>query len=76
MTVTGPSLTSSTCMCAPKIPRCAPARVLSLLGGCSRDEARPVAATRITVQRELTHAQNLALAQRLVHVTVGVGEEA
>ncbi len=70
-------------MCAPKIPRCAPARSqkvliqrLGLLGGGGRDEARPVAATRVAVQRELAHAQDLALAQRLVHVPVAVGEDA
>ena len=37
--------------------------------------ARPVALAGIPVERELTDAEDLALAQRLVHLALGVGED-
>ena len=81
--VTGPSLTSSTSMCAPNTPRCGPEALaealverLGELGARRADEARPVALARVAVERELADAQDLAVAERLVHAPVGVLEDA
>src|SRR5260370_26725894 len=49
---------------------------LRLLCGRGGDEARAVAAGGIAVERELAHAQYLAITERLVHSPVLVGEHA
>jgi hypothetical protein len=67
--VTGPSLTSSTCIIAPNTPRAA----------LSRSQKRPYsgsASSGVAVERELAHAQDLPLAERLVHPPGGVGKDA
>src|SRR5439155_221075 len=47
-----------------------------LLGGRGGEEAGPVAAARLAIQGELAHAQDLALAERLVHAPLGIIEHA
>ena len=80
--VTGPSLTSSTAMCAPNTPRGRrPGWQNSSYSGsaCSAGAAAVklgrLPAPRVAVERELAHAQDLALAERLVHVAGGVRED-
>ena len=81
--VTGPSLTSSTSIIAPKTPRSrteplaeALVQRLGVLGPRGGDVARAVALSRVAVERELADAQDLAVAERLVHPPLGVGEHA
>src|SRR5436190_14439060 len=45
------------------------------LGGGRRDEARAIAPAAVAVERELAHAQDLAVGERLVHPPVGVVED-
>ena len=80
--MTGPSLTSSTAIRAPKTPRLAPSRSQkrSYSGSATSrrrgvDVARAVALAGVAVERELAHAEDLALAERLVHPPLGVVED-
>ena len=81
-TVTGPSLTSATLMCAPNSPRSAPRarRSARTAAGPARRARRRRSSggcpARVAVQRELADAEDLAVAERLVHAPVGVGEDA
>ncbi|MDX6669939.1 MAG: hypothetical protein QOI91_302 [Solirubrobacteraceae bacterium] len=78
--MTGPSLTSSTVMAAPNAPRRAPALAeplverLGVLGAGRGDVGGTVALPRVAVERELGDAQDLAVAQRLVHPSLRVRE--
>ena len=80
--VTGPSLTSSTSMWAPKRAATGPRALaealverLGPLGPGRVHERRPVALAGVAVERELRHAEELALAERLVHPAVRVLED-
>src|SRR3954451_16321539 len=48
---------------------------LGLLGPRGRDVGRAVAAPRVAVERELADHERLALAERLVHPALAVGED-
>ncbi len=88
--VTGPSLTSSTCIMAPKRPVAvgAPERphrpdegFVERFGDLRRggaDETRPAALAAIAVQRELTDDQNASadVGHAEIHFVVGVAEDA
>ena len=50
--------------------------LLGLLRARGVHEARPIPAPRIAVEGELADAEDLAVAERLVHVALGVGEHA
>ena len=72
--VTGPSLTSSTSMCAPNDAAAGPGALaealverLGHLGPGRGHERGPVALARVAVERELRDAEDLALPERLVH---------
>ena len=86
--VTGPSLTSSTSMCARNrpvatrtpCPRLGDELLVNPLGLLRRrrgDEARPAAFAAIAQQRELAHHEQLAadVGQREIHLAVGVLED-
>ena len=69
-------------MWAPKTPRLAAGPLaeqlierLGLLRPCGGDEAGPVALACVAIEGELADAEDLALAEGLVHVPVGVGED-
>ena len=47
-----------------------------MLGPRRRDVARAGALARVAVERELADDEHLAVAERLVHLAVGVGEDA
>ena len=81
--VTGPSLTSSIVHvgaehAAAGAEALAEALVerLGVLRAGRRDVGRAVAPAGVAVERELGDAQHLALAERLVHAALGVGEDA
>ena len=75
ISVTGPSLTSSTAIRAPNTPRSRAEPLAEALverlgdarAGAASVKLGPVALAGVAVERELAHAEDLAVAERLVH---------
>jgi hypothetical protein len=67
-------LTSSTAIRADARAKTVIQRLCELRWRC-RDVARPVALVQVAIERELAHAQDLTVAERLVHPSLLVIED-